>query len=319
MIYFLSLIFQMDLMGFEINVVWTVLIFFTVYMSIFSFMINVLEPITPKIISDAFGYGKTTNSNLNGLVRLIQVPKSWFLHFYIFAVIFMAFLLSMVLKVVVWGQTLPAYMSTFMDFFTTESRMTGTTPEGILLAMILMNIQCLRRLYECLYINVNSGSKMNILHYIVGFAHYFCTGVGYLSESPGFSSHFQFVHWINVMPQWSNFQWKFFLYIGLFAFAWYQQFQTHKIFASLKKYYVGTHSVPHGGLFTYVSCPHYLCEILIYLSLALILGLRHQTAWLIFGWVLINQVIAGLMSHWWYRKNFKNYPTQRKAVFPYLL
>ena len=113
--------------------------------------------------------------------------------------------------------------------------------------------------------------------------------------------------------------WKFNKFRRLEVWSRKKQFQTHKIFASLKKYYVGTHSLPHGGLFTYVSCPHYLCEILIYLSLALILGFRHQTAWLIFGWVLINQVIAGLMSHWWYRKNFKNYPTQRKAVIPYLL
>ena len=315
---FLFLFSDMNLMGLEINLVWLVLIFFTIYMVIFSFMINVLEPLTPKIISDAFGYGKTTNANLNRLVRLIQVPKAWFLHFYIFAVFFMAFLLSMVIKVVVLSEDLPQYMSIFLDFFTNESRIAGTTPEGILLAMILLNIQCARRLYECLYINVNSGSKMNILHYIVGFAHYFCTGVGYISESPGFSSHFAFVHWVNVVPQWSNFQWKFLLCIAIFAYAWYHQFQTHKIFAQLKRQH-STHSVPHGSLFTYVSCPHYLCEILIYLSLALILGFKHQTAWLIFTWVLINQVIAGLMSHWWYRKNFHNYPTKRKAIIPCLL
>jgi hypothetical protein len=67
-------------------------------------------------------------------------------------------------------------------------RVTSTSPESVVIVMILFNLQCWRRLYECLYVNVDTGSKMNILHYIVGFVHYFCSGLGYLSEAPGFAS-----------------------------------------------------------------------------------------------------------------------------------
>ena len=89
-----------------------------------------------------------------------------------------------------------------LTFLSQESRLTSTTPEAVIIAMTLMNIQCWRRLYECLYINVDTGSKMNILHYIVGFAHYFCCGIGYISEAPGFAQHPEnsFVRWIHIQP-----------------------------------------------------------------------------------------------------------------------
>lgn len=45
------------------------------------------------------------------------------------------------------------------------------------------------------------------------------------------------------------------------------QFQSHVILASLRPNSSSRNfSVPHGGLFRWVSCPHYLAEIIIYLS-----------------------------------------------------
>ena len=82
-------LFQMIFLGFEVNLVWATLLFFSIFLVISSLLINLLEPITPKIISDALGYGKTTNSNLSTLIKFIQVPKSYFTHFYIFATLFM--------------------------------------------------------------------------------------------------------------------------------------------------------------------------------------------------------------------------------------
>merc|ERR1712211_217089 len=106
----------------------------------------------------------------------------------------------------------------------------------------------------------------------------------------------------------------------LFCVAWKHQFQFHKIFAELKlQSSHRNHSVPHGDWFQYVSCPHYLAEILIYFSFALILGTKHTTAWMIFLWVFVNQIIAGLMSHWWYKKTFRTYPSNRTAVIPFLI
>ena len=97
----------MLILSYEINLVWTILLFFSIYMTIFSFLINVLEPFTPKIISDAFGYGKTTNSNLNIIVKFIQVPKTYFTHFYIFATVFMGILWILTIKIVLLEYGMP--------------------------------------------------------------------------------------------------------------------------------------------------------------------------------------------------------------------
>ena len=79
------------------------------------------------------------------------------------------------------------------------------------------------------------------------------------------------------------------------------------------------HSVPSGGLFSLVSCPHYTMEVLLYSVLLLVLGTSHSSMLLVWAWVVINQCIAGLMSHSWYQSTFKEYPSTRKAIIPYLL
>ena len=48
-----------------------------------------------------------------------------------------------------------------------------------------------------------------------------------------------------------------------FLAAWSAQYRCHRYLAGLKKY-----TLPEGGLFQYLVCPHYTCEFLLYLSLA---------------------------------------------------
>lgn len=50
----------------------------------------------------------------------------------------------------------------------------------------------------------------------------------------------------------------------LFFVAWYAQYQYHAHLASLKKY-----TLPTEGLFAHIVCPHYTCECVIYLAIAL--------------------------------------------------
>ncbi|RWS02523.1 polyprenol reductase-like protein, partial [Dinothrombium tinctorium] len=79
------------------------------------------------------------------------------------------------------------------------------------------------------------------------------------------------------------------------------------------------HSIPKGGWFEFVSCPHYFAEILIYFSFCFIFAGRHITWWIIFSFVLINQVVSAIYNHQWYLDAFKNYPKHRKAVIPFLI
>lgn len=49
----------------------------------------------------------------------------------------------------------------------------------------------------------------------------------------------------------------------VFLFAWINQYRCHKHLAELKKY-----SLPTAGMFRHYICPHYTCECLLYLSIA---------------------------------------------------
>lgn len=52
--------------------------------------------------------------------------------------------------------------------------------------------------------------------------------------------------------------------ILVYLFAWTNQYWCHKHLAGLKKY-----SLPEGGMFRFLVCPHYTCECLLYISMML--------------------------------------------------
>ena len=322
----------------DINLIWFVLAFFTLWMVIFGGLVNsYLEKYIPRLFSDAFRYGKTLrNDSSHYLIRFIEVPKSYFLHFYIFATVFISFLLYRCVDTYLLGNKVPRWMINSLDVLGTAKRANSTSPEGTLLAMSLLTLQVWRRLYECMFVNAASNSRMNILHYIVGYVHYFCAGAGILSEAAGFANNGPFdVHFnqgVKHTIEWLHleFNWQMVTLVQtvsclIFLWAWKHQYITHKIFANLKKQLAlsgnkSSHSIPHGDWFYYVSCPHYLAEILMYACISVILGIKHKTGIIIFSWVLINQVIAGLMSHYWYLERYSHtYPKNRKAIIPFFL
>ena len=300
----------MWLLGYDLNIVWAILVFFTVFMILYSGIISLLEPVLPTAVLELFRYGKTLNGPVqSSLVGLISVPKSYFTHFYIFSSVYIPLLLCLTIAEAS-GRRLPDSVKPTLDFLCTTDRTSNTSRTSALLALSLLSLQCFRRLYECVAVNQASKSTMNITHYIVGFAHYFCTGTGIVCEAPGFA------------PGLAAPTPSFLLLVPLvciFFWAWYQQLEAHRIFARLKIANPTKHSVPYGGLFSLVSCPHYTMEVVLYTVLLLILGISHSSMLLVWSWVVINQCIAGLMSHSWYQTKFKEYPPTRKAIIPYLL
>ena len=300
----------MWLLGYDLNIVWAILVFFTVFMILYSGVISLLEPVLPTAVLELFRYGKTLNGPVqSSLVGLISVPKSYFTHFYIFSSVYIPLLLCLT-TAEASGRRLPDSVKPTLDLLCTTDRTSNTSRTSALLALSLLSLQCFRRLYECVAVNQASKSTMNITHYIVGFAHYFCTGTGIVCEAPGFASGLAAPtpSFLLLVPL-----------VCIFFWAWYQQLEAHRIFARLKIANPTKHSVPYGGLFSLVSCPHYTMEVVLYTVLLLILGISHSSMLLVWSWVVINQCIAGLMSHSWYQTKFKEYPPTRKAIIPYLL
>lgn len=97
-------------------------------------------------------------------------------------------------------------------------------------------------------------------------------------------------------------------------------FYIWELFHSLGEKVVSlNHHMPSGGAFEYVSCPHYFAEIVMYCSACFILNGSSYTWWLVCLWTVTNQIFTGLISHRWYQEKFKDYPSNRKAVIPFLL
>jgi 3-oxo-5-alpha-steroid 4-dehydrogenase 3 len=89
----------------------------------------------------------------------------------------------------------------------------------------------------------------------------------------------------------------------IFFFAWFTQYNCHRYLASLKKY-----SLPEGGLFNYLICPHYTCECLLYLSLAIIAApegkLYNRTLTCAMVFILVNLGVTANGTKAWYSKRF---------------
>jgi steroid 5-alpha reductase family enzyme len=75
--------------------------------------------------------------------------------------------------------------------------------------------------------------------------------------------------------------------------------------------------IPHGWLFSKISCPNFFGEIMEWLGFALLCWSLPALSFLV--WTICNLVPRALDHHQWYKNQFADYPAGRKAVFPYLL
>jgi 3-oxo-5-alpha-steroid 4-dehydrogenase 1 len=76
------------------------------------------------------------------------------------------------------------------------------------------------------------------------------------------------------------------------------------------------YKIPYGGLFRYISCPNYFGEILEWIGWAI---LTWSVTGVIFAvWTAANLIPRGRSHHSWYQMTFQDYPTNRKAIIPFI-
>lgn len=99
------------------------------------------------------------------------------------------------------------------------------------IAVFLLMLQCIRRFYETHFVQVfSSTSKMNLSHYIVGYFHYFGALLAIISQAQGFVR--------GSLPESiksADITLWYYAAIALFLYAWYNQFISNLILASLRK------------------------------------------------------------------------------------
>lgn len=109
------------------------------------------------------------------------------------------------------------------------------------------------------------------------------------------------------------------LWIGLGVFAVGMAINLHAdtVLLNLRKPGETGYKVPKGGLYRYVTCPNYLGEMLEWLGWAIATWSLAGLAF--FLYTVANLLPRALQNHGWYRETFPDYPTERRALVPFVL
>jgi 3-oxo-5-alpha-steroid 4-dehydrogenase 1 len=78
-----------------------------------------------------------------------------------------------------------------------------------------------------------------------------------------------------------------------------------------------SYKIPEGGLFNFVSCPNLLGEIIEWTGYAILCWNLAAVSFLV--WTVANLIPRALSHHKWYKQQFEEYPSQRKAFIPFIL
>ncbi|MCX6224924.1 MAG: DUF1295 domain-containing protein, partial [Bacteroidia bacterium] len=107
--------------------------------------------------------------------------------------------------------------------------------------------------------------------------------------------------------------------IGAVLFAWglYINWDYDNRLIHLRRPGETGYKIPEGGLFSFVSCPNHLGEIIEWTGFAIMCWNLAAVSFL--AWTVANLIPRALSHHKWYKEHFGNYPAWRKAIFPYVL
>ncbi len=105
--------------------------------------------------------------------------------------------------------------------------------------------------------------------------------------------------------------------IVLFIFGMFINWQSDNILIHLRKPGETGYVIPQKGFFRWVSCPNHFGEIVEWSGFALMTWSSPALAFAV--WTLVNLMPRALHHHKWYKETFSEYPSQRKALLPFIL
>ncbi|KLU88979.1 hypothetical protein MAPG_07959 [Magnaporthiopsis poae ATCC 64411] len=190
-----------------------------------------------------------------------QVPHWWFGSFYATSLACSAF---WAYQYIVGGtaiRLLASSQHTELPDDKLEPQISPHVAQGVFMAWALTVLQGVRRFYEQVFVAKKSASTMWIIHWMLGTAFYMVMSITVWIEGAVLILVRQPASTIFAQTP----SVKAVLGSLMFAVGSAAQYSCHSHLASLKKY-----SLPTQGLFRYLVCPHYTCECLLYLSLAIV-------------------------------------------------
>ncbi|KAK7096811.1 polyprenal reductase-like [Littorina saxatilis] len=277
------------------------------------------HPAVPNLWRSIFRWGKMRVGVLKEPKQFYEVPKRWFQHFYPVGVAVNFLLLVLLIQKVFFGEQWPPLLRSVLQQLQHPVSFTDITrAEPVMLVLAMELMQVCRRSYETFCVHVFSEkATMTLLHYLLGYVYYLVVGPCILAGT-------NFQH-LRLSDSISAYDWAVYgSGLLMFVSASVMQHKSFRILAALRTDVKGKdkqhqYLLPKGGLFDKVSCPHFLAEIIIYFSFCVVFRFQHTVILSLFVFVLVNQVIAALITYQWYCKNFPGYSEKRYAVFPFLL
>ncbi len=169
-----------------------------------------------------------------------------------------------------------------------------------LLVFASVFIHFAKRVLESLFLHKYSGPiSIFTTLMIASFYSFAAFLIGYLNRTP-----------LQTMDVW------FYLSIALFIIGIVGNFNQHKALADLRKDSL-EYKIPRGGLFEYVVCPHYLFEIIAWTGIFLLS--RHLGTFLVLAFIIAYLSTRSIRTLIWYREKFKDFPMDKKGIFPFVL
>uniref|UniRef100_A0A3P9Q5A3 Polyprenal reductase n=1 Tax=Poecilia reticulata TaxID=8081 RepID=A0A3P9Q5A3_POERE len=131
------------------------------------------------LFQDLIRYGKTKqNLHRAEWLRVFDVPKRWFWHFYAISVCWNVFLLLLSFNLIYQLQSYPPWLTGMLEILTGVPSSFGQAPQlSTVLVQLLLCVHSLRRLLECLFVSVFSDGAMHLVQYLFGLGYYIVLGL----------------------------------------------------------------------------------------------------------------------------------------------
>ena len=115
--------------------------------------------------------------------------------------------------------------------------------------------------------------------------------------------------------QWSDFHFVFGVSVMITGFI--VHVKADAILRNLRAVHGAGYHIPKGFLYRFVSCPNYLGEMIQWVGWAIAVNSLAGVSFAV--WTVANLLPRALSHHRWYRQKFADYPSERKAVIPFVL
>lgn len=181
----------------------------------------------------------------------------------------------------------------------------GEHSSGQWITMVLVVLHFLKREYETAVVHRFSSETMPLSNLFKNCAYYWLVGGALLAAT-------------TYSPRFAEETYRFPKYqVLVWIFAELCNYRAHCTLRDLRPPGTRERRIPHGFGFELVSCPNYSWEILGWAALSSITMSWSCWAFTLLGTLQMTQ--WALKKHRRYRKEFKDYPKERKAIFPYIL